>query len=103
MEDRYFFDKRVMKKILLKYGIMFLCVFPVLVCRCNAYGVSVLNLRPVQCESYAPVLSGFDYHNVSNVKPVPENHALRSYAQVALRAGIYFYQVGDPFPVHLYD
>ena len=31
MEDRYFFDKRVMKKILLKYGIMFLCVFPVLV------------------------------------------------------------------------
>lgn len=31
MEDRYFFDKRVMKKILIKYGIMFLCLFPVLI------------------------------------------------------------------------
>lgn len=31
MEDRYFFDKRVMKKLLIKYGIMFLCLFPVLI------------------------------------------------------------------------
>lgn len=31
MEERYFFDKRVMKKILIKYGIIFACLFPVLI------------------------------------------------------------------------
>lgn len=30
MEDRYFFDKRVMKQIFKKYGIMALCILPVL-------------------------------------------------------------------------
>ena len=30
MEDRYFFDKRVMKKILIKYGLMALGILPVL-------------------------------------------------------------------------
>lgn len=30
MEERYFFDKRVMKRIFIKYGIMALCIFPVL-------------------------------------------------------------------------
>ncbi|MBQ2863972.1 MAG: hypothetical protein IJE91_00735 [Clostridia bacterium] len=30
MEERYFFDKRVMKKILIKYGSIFLCLVPIL-------------------------------------------------------------------------
>lgn len=30
MDDKYFFDKRVMKKILIKYGTIFLCLVPVL-------------------------------------------------------------------------
>lgn len=31
MSDRYFFDKRDMKKALKKYGLIFLCVLPVLI------------------------------------------------------------------------
>lgn len=30
MSDKYIFDKRVMKKVLLKYGIIFLIAFPIL-------------------------------------------------------------------------
>ena len=31
MEDRYFFDKRVMKQIFKKYGLIFLGLFPILI------------------------------------------------------------------------
>lgn len=30
-EERYFFDKRVVKKVLLKYGLIFLFCFPILI------------------------------------------------------------------------
>ncbi len=31
MDDRYFFDKRIIKQKVKKYGLIFLCLFPILI------------------------------------------------------------------------
>lgn len=41
MEDRYFFDKRVMKKLFKKYGLMALGIFPI-ICVANYFLNKVL-------------------------------------------------------------